>query len=396
MKVLYLGFSIAMLFEFGFRSSLLLIFFVHLAVYSFLFLKRGVVLVTLSDRLLGWFLFCSALFILPWMTGFGGWYDNQPYRDVLFYTPFINALFFGPLLYLYIKSLTNVNYRLKKADLLHFVPGMLYLLWRLVMVVVDKLVLKHYYLMNGRVDSSFSAWYSFAWLPSLLAYLGFSIRYYLQYRKFTYFELSFADAAGLKWLRNFLYASALITLLEFSKFLLSLFFDLQYGEVWYYFFGFALVVYYIAISGYSPLGFSSHKLNFAPPLLLAYERPLYLPQAAETTEEVEWMAGWADKVKSAMEADHLYRNPDLTLTALAEVLGTNPSLLSKVINQQFKLNFNDYVNRYRVEEVKRLMVDEKYQQFNLLAIAYDAGFNSKSTFNRAFKKVTGLNPKDFL
>ena len=80
-----------MLFEFGLRSSLLLVFFTHLIVYSFLFIKRSNMLNNLSDRLLGCFLFISALFILPWMTGFGGWYDNQPYRDILFYTPFINA-----------------------------------------------------------------------------------------------------------------------------------------------------------------------------------------------------------------------------------------------------------------------------------------------------------------
>ena len=392
-----------MLFEFGIRSSLLLVFFIHLVVYGFMFLKRSVVLGRLSDRLIGSFLFLSALFILPWMTGFGGWYDHQPYRDVLFYTPFINALFFGPLLYLYIKSLTNVHYRLKQADWLHFIPGMLYLFWRIIMVVSDKLVLKRYYLMNGAVDSSFATWYSFAWLLSLLVYLGFSIRYYLQYRKFTYYELSFADAAGLKWLRNFLYAFSLITLLEFSKFLLSQFFDLQYGQVWYYFFSFGLIVYYIAISAYSPVSFNLNKLNFAPALLIQYQQPLYLSQEGEVTEDVnyelvdeQWMTEWAGKVKTAMETDHLYRRPDLTLTTLAELLGTNPSLLSKVINKQFNLNFNDYVNRYRVEEVKKLMADKKYQQFNLLSIAYDAGFNSKSTFNRAFKKVTGLNPKDFL
>ena len=312
-------------------------------------------------------------------------------------------LFFGPLLYLYIKSLTNANYQLKKTDWLHFIPGILYLLWRIIMVVIDKLVLKHYYLMNGAVDTSFAAWYSFAWLLSLLVYLGFSINYYLQYRKFTYYELSFADAAGLKWLRNFLYAFALITLLEFSKFLLSQFFALQYGQVWYYFFSFALIVYYIAISAYSPISFSISKLNFAPALLMQYEQPLYLSQPAEITEDVnyelvdeQWMVEWAEKVVTAMESDHLYRRPDLTLTTLAEILGTNPSLLSKVINKKFNLNFNDYINGYRVEEVKKLMADEKYQQFNLLAIAYDAGFNSKSTFNRAFKKVTGLNPKNFL
>ena len=103
-----------MLFDFGLRSSLLLIFFTHLVVYALLFFKRGWQQERLSDRLLGWFFLLSGLFIFPWMSGFAGWYDTQPYREFLFYTPFIHALFFGPLLYLYLKSLTNAHYRMQK------------------------------------------------------------------------------------------------------------------------------------------------------------------------------------------------------------------------------------------------------------------------------------------
>ena len=97
-----------------------------------------------------------------------------------------------------------------------------------------------------------------------------------------------------------------------------------------------------------------------------------------------------------MDIDKVYLDPELTLTELAKKAGTNASLLSKVINTSYSQNFNDYVNRFRVAEAIRLMADPQYRNFNLLAIAYDAGFNSKSTFNRAFKKVTGVIPKDYL
>ena len=385
-----------MLFQFGLRSSLLLIFFTHLAVYAALFWKRGRQQDRLSDKLLGWFFFLSALFIFPWMSGFAGWYDTQPYREFLFYTPFIHALFFGPLLYLYLKSLTNAQYQLQGRDWLHFIPGGLYLVWNIIMVVVDKLIVGHYYLMNGRTDPDFDAWYSWAWAASILVYLILSIRYYRQYIIFSGFEFSFAEAASFKWLRNFLYAFSALTILHISEHVLSLFVDLYYVRAWYYFFAFALITYYMAITSYSARALI--KLNFEPQLLLAYQEPLQLKEHTVdiTYEDQSWMDIWKTRIDELMGIDKVYLDPELTLTELAKKAGTNASLLSKVINTSYSQNFNNYVNRFRVAEAIRLMADPQYRNFNLLAIAYDAGFNSKSTFNRAFKKVTGVIPKDYL
>lgn len=108
------------------------------------------------------------------------------------------------------------------------------------------------------------------------------------------------------------------------------------------------------------------------------------------------MVQWKEKVVAIMEEHKVFLDPELTLTELAKKLNTNPSLLSKVINSCFQVSFNDYVNQFRVQEAILLMADSRYKNLNLLAIAYDAGFNSKSTFNRAFKKVTGHNPKNYL
>jgi AraC-like DNA-binding protein len=67
-----------------------------------------------------------------------------------------------------------------------------------------------------------------------------------------------------------------------------------------------------------------------------------------------------------------------------------------VINQGFQLNFNDFINQYRIEAVKDKLKAGEQKTQTLLGIAYDCGFNSKATFNRAFKKVTGLSPKQWL
>lgn len=395
-------------FQFGLRSSLLLIFFTHLIVYAVLNWRRGIKQDRLSDQLLGTFLFLSALFIFPWMSGFAGWYDTQPYREILFYTPFIQALFFGPLLYLYLKSLTNAAYQIRKADYYHFIPGMLYLLWSIVVFVVDKIIVGHYYLMNGHSDPDFDQWYSITWSASILIYLALSIRYYQQYRVFTYFELSFADVAGFRWLRDFLYTFGLLTALLVSEQILSFFVHLEYVRSWYYFFAFALITYYMAISAYNTKTIAGLKLNFEPALLLQYQQPLYFPVKEPASIDVEytlvedavpaneWMNSWHDKLNEMLTNQRVYIEPELTLTELAKKMGTNASLLSKVINTRYGMSFNDLINKLRVEEAIRLIGETKYKNLNLLAVAFDAGFNSKSTFNRAFKKMTGKNPKHYL
>jgi len=84
-----------------------------------------------------------------------------------------------------------------------------------------------------------------------------------------------------------------------------------------------------------------------------------------------------------------YLNPDLNLPQLATELGISIHYLSQVINEHFRLNFFDFVNRYRIEAFKERIADPRYRNFSLLGIAFECGFNSKSTFNRIFKQATG-------
>jgi AraC-like DNA-binding protein len=97
-----------------------------------------------------------------------------------------------------------------------------------------------------------------------------------------------------------------------------------------------------------------------------------------------------------MESQKLYLEPKLTLGTLAEQLKVSVNHLSQVINQYEGVNFHDFVNRYRVDEFKSRIANPKYKGFSLLAIAFDSGFNSKSSFNQIFKKSTGLTPSQYL
>lgn len=400
-----------MVFEFGLRSSLLLVFFIHLLVYAVLCIRRGFRQDNHADKFLGGFLFLSALFIFPWMAGFAGWYDTMPYREILFYTPFLHGLYLGPFLYFYVKTLTNYNYRLTRKDLYHFIPGTLFLLWSIVMVVTDKLIVQRYYLMNGQSDPDFDGWYRYLWLSSLIVYLVLSIRHYLLYDRFIPYEVSFVDAARFRWLRNFLYAFALLVVSSILINIITAITEVAYSGTWYYYFIFSIIVYYIAINGYSVSKVPLKSLRFEPQLLLDYtsNERLLLPEppaedaAFEVVEthpkkdaEEAVLNEWKVKVEQIIAREQLYQQAELTLSDLAKKLGTNTSLLSKVINQAFRLNFNDFINRYRVEDVVQKMQDPAYSNQTLLSLAYEAGFNSKSTFNRAFLKFKGSSPKDFL
>lgn len=101
------------------------------------------------------------------------------------------------------------------------------------------------------------------------------------------------------------------------------------------------------------------------------------------------------QIKKHFELSKTYLNPDLTLAHLATEIGISSHILSQVINEHFKLNFFDLVNQYRVEEFKKRIVSAEYENYSLLGIALDCGFNSKSAFNRIFKRATGLTPSRY-
>ena len=123
------------------------------------------------------------------------------------------------------------------------------------------------------------------------------------------------------------------------------------------------------------------------PVKLKYERSGLLPEIAEKIH--------AD-LNRMMSREKSYRESELTLAGLADLLNIHPHTLSQVINTYEHKNFYDYINQLRVEEFKHIVHLPKNRQFTLLSLAFEAGFNSKTAFNRNFKKVTGLSPSAYL
>jgi len=115
----------------------------------------------------------------------------------------------------------------------------------------------------------------------------------------------------------------------------------------------------------------------------------------KSTLSMEKKEEYIKKVIFAMEKEHIYRDEDVSLSKLSNVLSIPPYHLSQVINEKLKKNFNDLVNSYRIEDAKEKLKDISNNNLTILEIAFDVGFNSKTAFNRAFKKQTGMTPSQF-
>ena len=102
------------------------------------------------------------------------------------------------------------------------------------------------------------------------------------------------------------------------------------------------------------------------------------------------------KLVGLMNQKKLFLTPELTLTMVAEELEIHPNTLSQVINTAEQKNFFDYINTLRIKEFKKRIADPDNQKYTFLSLAYECGFNSKTSFNRNFKNLTGKSPSEYL
>jgi AraC-like DNA-binding protein len=187
-----------------------------------------------------------------------------------------------------------------------------------------------------------------------------------------------------------------------------------YSEVWYAFavrgglvFGLAVVgmqANYTLAAG--PVRRYSPPMGWAAamqPVLAARPHPLraaLAPAPAASTplapapEPAADVLLWRDRLLQLMDQEQPWLEPELTLPELAQRLRTHPALLSKVINTGCGQNFNDFVNTYRTQEAQRKLADPRFAHYSLMGVALESGFNSKSTFNRVFRKLTGQAPSE--
>ncbi|GAA4966846.1 helix-turn-helix domain-containing protein [Algibacter aquimarinus] len=383
-----------MLFSFGQKSSLLLIFFFHGIVFSFLLLRKGIIFNNKSSKWLSLLLFLCAMYITPHMLGYAGWYKKGITQEILFFVPFMQVLLIGPVVYFYTKSLLNSSFSLEKKDWIHFVPAALYLLYSLLIFITDKVILDEFYFYADGRDKDLSNWYQIAGLISMAYYLISSLRYYSKYKKLVFDSVSYAETILFKWIQNFMIAFLGVLVLRVLFFILNPEWG-EFGSQFWYYIVFSFLIFYISINGYANAVKISifNDVNTQSVNVFSEETQEKTNQELPLSDDIE---DWKQKIVVLLEVEKIYENPKIILSDVAQLLDTNTRTISSVINLGFQMNFNDFINYYRIEAVKEKLISGEHHKITLLGIAYDCGFNSKATFNRAFKKSTGLSPKGFI
>jgi len=360
--------------------------------FAFLLGYRGWREERLSDKLLGFVMFFLAMEIQDYTFGFSG--INYLWEDLDGFPRYFH-LAFAPTIYFYLKAQINRDFRLKPSHLLHYVPYAIYFLVNFLVFIQGKSAIATFR------SSGLSYW--LGWLESIsiwssyIYYFYQSLRIYREYRRWAETQFSDTDVISFVWLRNFIY---LIIAGEVFKFAWSVadraLGDLPFEQDWWWHLFTVTIICYVGISGYAQ----------SQPKKLVFSQQIFKKEQ-ETIQEVTLRnevntpfmsnyAEWKEKIERIFSEQKLFLEPELSLADLAQKLRTNPSVLSAAINQNFGKNFNDFVNEYRVEEFKKQIQLPENKKLTLLAVALDCGFNSKATFNRAFKKFTGQSPKEYI
>lgn len=333
-----------------------------------------------ANRLLAALTFAFSLRIVPYVIGYAGVYDRYPW---LSFAPFAITLLYGPLIYLYVARLTAQA--LPRRWFVHVVPAAVQVIY-LLAIFVQPLAFKNDW--DARVHEP---WVvpaeTILTFVSLGAYLALAARRYRGYRHWLDDATSDSLRHQLLWLRNFLVLFALTVALSlafesYSRFVRHL----SYFNYFPLFLWYAALVYYLGMEGWR-----NAARAFPQPTLSDPTTPG--PSAARVAPSADWpalAAAWQARVQAA----EYWRDPDLTLASLASELAMTPAHLSRVINVGLGQNFNEAINRMRIAHACARLADPAELR-DILAIAFDAGFNSKASFNRRFKEYTGTTPTDF-
>lgn len=396
-----------MLFYFSAYSSPLLFGFIQAWLYAILLWLRGRREERLSDVLLGWVLVGMAFNIWEYMLGFGG---IEILWNQLEFFPRTLGYLFPVLCYFYLKTQFNADFRFSRRDFWHAVPFLIQVTYHLVVFALGTEFVRYW---EAQVHEPYRIGEVEFWLGVGidLYYLYLALRLYRQYREWIQSQFSETDSISFCWFRNFLIALTLATLLGYLMDGLSVALNLNFWQNWWDELAKVVLIYYVSINGYAQVQ-PGRRLTFQTPYVASSlvtvspdpATPLTYAAESGTGRQPESTATpflpddlllLRDKLLDYMAAEKPYLEPDLSLADLARRMHTNPVILSQVINTGIGKNFNDFVNEYRVEEFKRQLREPTNAHLSFLGLALDCGFNSKATFNRAFRKFAGQSPKEY-
>lgn len=306
------------------------------------------------------------------------------------------SLALAPLIYLYVKSITTSSFRFKKIEWLHFLPVILFVIYRIAIYSFDASQTGFNEVQNGILKLSLDEPIVFPLVTvfgfaQMLLYLAFTFQLFYNYRKKINEFFSNTYKLELNWIRNFLLLYSFLFLYDMVQTAIaSFFFELNYMQRWWLTLFTGLTIIYVGIKGYFTDTTKLKKLNFS-----FTPNKISIPDVGQNQDK-QISEESIRSLREFMEAEKPYLNPELNLVDLAKQVDMSRAQLSEVINSGFGQNFNDFINKYRIEAFQSMIKAKKHQQLSLLGIAYECGFNSKATFNRVFKKLMNSSPTEFL
>ncbi|MDO7854378.1 helix-turn-helix domain-containing protein [Hymenobacter convexus] len=369
-----------------------------------------------SNRFLALLMVAIALWVLDGFFRVSGLYGQNA---ELYFSPIYYSLGFGPLLYFYVRSLVNHGFRWWPRYWLHFGPVLLQaaLYWWL---RFQPYAVRLNFWQRVHRPVTYRLEFIGTWV-SLMVYLFLSLRLLRHYSRWLEDNFSEVSRLRLRWLRWLLVLLGVVSVQWLAELVLREFFGLYYRydystEL------LGVVVFVIGIVGLRQA--DMRAVHFAPgepadEMVAAEMAPAAASEVtafpeANAAAEVPVETGLPrlpessapatapgpdplimERIRRALVDDQLYQNPTLTLAELSAHIGLPPRLISSTVNAGFGRSFNDLVNGYRVAEVQRRLAAPDARRFTLLGIAFESGFNSKTTFNRIFKQVTGVAPRDY-
>jgi len=313
-----------------------------------------------------------------------GWFDSYPF---LFAIRVPVEILFGPFLYLYFMLLAK-----RKVDFNLKFFRHLYILFLSVLLIIPFLI--HYKTPLGQdvlMDRFFEYYQLIGTDIVSLQFVLYSLAVFFRLKKNKFIEFSKDHPV---WSAHFKHIRLIAVLLIFHGIIRLLEVNLAfYHAPFNEFFEIGNVLIYSAVS----LIFTYSLIS--NPIVLHYDPSVFNLAARKkkegsTVDKDDGLA-FVKKLNLHMEITKPYLNPDLTIQELGEQVKIPSRIISEVVNNIIGQNFNDYVNNYRVEEYKKLAGDRSKDHYTVLALGYEAGFKSKTTFNTAFKKFTGKTPSEF-
>ena len=322
-------------------------------------------------------LLCTLVVGHAWL-GVQGWYPAYPH-SALAVLPLGFAT--GPLLYLYLNRLL-FDQPFGRRQWLHFSP-----------FIVVTLGLLPFYLQTAAAK--------LAWMRGLDGipwYLGLAATVklvsFLAYLRACYRLLGRAAAhplaPGLRRLLGIWVVGGGLSVAAFALELLPLTLPLSADIV-----GALVLLYFLYATAYlairQPLGYRPPAVPAPPALEAPAPKPRYGDKALPEVQRSAFLA----RLEACMANEQPYRDGELKLETLAQQLAMTPHELSQLINSACGVNFQDYLNRHRVEALKSALRDPAQEGRTILDLALTAGFNSKSALNRVFKAHAGVTPGEF-